>query len=129
MSDQHKEHKQCLRWYDGLGPGEGGLCRVVQVSVIRLMCTRAVMGSGVLPAGVAWLRIEELLEDERVEFLAEPLGLDAVWPALLRHVEPTPNLIPDSYLAAFAIAGGHKLITHDRGFLEFRGLEVEILGQ
>jgi predicted nucleic acid-binding protein len=48
-------------------------------------------------------------------------------PSLFRYRQPTPNLINDAYLAAFAIAGGYGLVTHDRGFAEFRGLDVEIL--
>jgi predicted nucleic acid-binding protein len=91
------------------------------------MGRRAVVGPGAVPASQAWIGLELLLEDERVEFLEEPPGLNSVWPTLFRYREPTPNLVNDAYLAAFAIAGGHKLVTRDRGFLEFRGLEVEIL--
>ncbi|MEO5926885.1 MAG: TA system VapC family ribonuclease toxin [Bryobacteraceae bacterium] len=128
LCQSHTHHGRSLRWYGGLTAEEGGLCRVAHVSLIRLLCTQKVMGSDTLPAASAWLRVEELLEDERVLFLSEPQGFDAIWPTLLRYRQPTPSLVPDSYLAAFAMAGGHKLVTFDRGFLEFRGLEVEILG-
>jgi len=127
MSAQHQDHEHCLTWYESLAAGGAGICRLTQITVLRLMCTRAVMGSASLSAGVAWLRMEELFEDERVEFLEEPAGLNAIWPTLFRYREPAPNLVNDAYLAAFAIAGGHKLVTLDRGFLEFRGLDVEIL--
>ncbi len=30
----------------------------------------------------------------------------------------------DCYLAAFAIAGGHRLVSFDRGLRRFRGLSV-----
>jgi predicted nucleic acid-binding protein len=35
--------------------------------------------------------------------------------------------VNDAYLAAFAITSDRKLVTFDRGFLEFPGLDVEIL--
>ena len=63
-----------------------------------------------------------------MEFLEEPPGLSAIWLTLFRDREPTPARVNDASLVAFAIAGGHKLVTHERGFLEFRGLDVEVLG-
>ena len=46
---------------------------------------------------------------------------------LLRYPVPTPKLVGDAYLAAFAIAGGRKMVTADGGFRQFRGLDVELL--
>ena len=127
LNANHTHHEQTLRWYEGIAPGEGGLCRVAQVSLIRLLSTKAVMGSGAIPASTAWLRVQELLEDERVQFLEEPPGFDLLWPTLFRYRQPTPGLVGDTYLAAFAMAGNHKLVTRNQGFREFQGLEVEIL--
>jgi predicted nucleic acid-binding protein len=100
---------------------------MVQLGVVRLLGVRAIVGPEAMPAAQAWFRLEELVEDERVEMLIEPPGLYEVLPSLFRYRQPTPNLINDAYLAAFAIAGGYGLVTHDRGFAEFRGLDVEIL--
>ena len=36
----------------------------------------------------------------------------------------SPRLWTDAYLAAFALAGGHRLVTFDQDFLRFPGLEV-----
>jgi predicted nucleic acid-binding protein len=36
------------------------------------------------------------------------------------------NAGTDTYLAAFARAGGYRLLTFDRGFHQFEGLAVEI---
>jgi predicted nucleic acid-binding protein len=38
------------------------------------------------------------------------------------------NFLIALYFAAFARAGGHRLLTFDRGFRQFDGLDVEILG-
>jgi toxin-antitoxin system PIN domain toxin len=125
---EHSYHQRSLAWFLRLEVGEAGICRFVQLSVTRLLGTRTVMGASALPAAHAWWKIAELLDDERVEFREEPIGLADVLPTLFRYRQPTPNLINDAYLAAFAIAGGHKLVTCDRGFTEFRGLALEILG-
>ena len=34
----------------------------------------------------------------------------------------------DAYLAAFALAGGYRMVTTDAAFKQFRGLDLELLG-
>jgi predicted nucleic acid-binding protein len=70
---------------------------------------------------------EKLLEDERVDFVSEPAGVDSVLPALLNCPIPTGKLVADAYLAAFAITASRRLVTLDRGFRQFRGLDVDLL--
>jgi len=124
---EHTHHRSSIVWYEGLMPGQAGLCRLVQLSLLRLLGSRTIMASDALPAASAWRVIRELLEDERAEFLAEPADLDAILPNLLRHPVPTGSLINDAYLAAFAMASSRRVVTLDRGFEQFRGLNVEIL--
>jgi predicted nucleic acid-binding protein len=35
----------------------------------------------------------------------------------------------DAYLAAFAIAGGHQLVTTDKGFAQYPGLSLHVLSK
>jgi predicted nucleic acid-binding protein len=35
----------------------------------------------------------------------------------------------DAYLAAFAFAGGYRMVTTDAAFKQFRGLDLELLGK
>jgi predicted nucleic acid-binding protein len=102
---------------------------MVHLGIIRLLGNRAIMGDDALTASAAWNLLEELLGDERMELLAEPSNLDAVMPTLLNYPIPTGKLIADAYLAAFAICEDRRLVTLDRGFRQFRGLTVEILGR
>jgi hypothetical protein len=78
-------------------------------------------------AFTAWNLVQDLLEDERVEWISEPPGLDSVLPTLLKYSAPSPQLVGDAYLAAFAIAGSYRLVTWDGGFKQFQGLELELL--
>ena len=124
---QHDHHRLARKWFDALEAGEAGLCRVVHLALIRLLGNRTIMGDDAISASAAWLLVEELLVDERMEFLAEPSNLDAVMPPLLNYPIPTGKLIADAYLAAFAICEARRLATLDRGFRQFRGLTVELL--
>ncbi|MFM2124616.1 MAG: hypothetical protein RL328_1067, partial [Acidobacteriota bacterium] len=95
---EHEHHAATMQWFEQLQAGEAGLCRAVQATLLRLLGLRQVMGTGALTLAQAWIRIEQALEDERVVFLEEPMGLDAAWPTLFRYDQPTPNLAQDSYL-------------------------------
>ena len=124
----HEHHQLTLRWFEGLGAGEVLLCRMVQLALVRLLGNRTIMGKYAVSAPVAWGLITELLEDERLEFVAEPAKFDAEYPKLLRYPVPTSKLVGDAYLAAFSIAGQLRLTTVDKGFQQFRGVDLELLG-
>jgi hypothetical protein len=124
---QHEHHRTAIRWFDKLPAGEAGLCRMVQLALIRLLGNRSIMGDSAISAAAAWDLIETLLEDERVSMIPEPPRIDSVFPALLQYPVPTGKLVGDAYLAAFAMSDSRRLVTLDRGFRQFRGLEVELL--
>jgi toxin-antitoxin system PIN domain toxin len=124
---RHVHHEPATRWFAGLGSGEAAMCRIAQLALIRLLGNPAVMGDDAIPAVDAWNAIGQLLEDERVELVPEPSGIDSLLPAFFRYPVPTGKLVGDAYLAAFAIAASRRMVTMDRGFRQFRGLEVEFL--
>jgi toxin-antitoxin system PIN domain toxin len=126
---QHEHHRLSRKWFDTLEANEAGLCRLVHLALIRLLGNSAIMGDDALSASAAWILVEELLVDERVDFLAEPSDLDSVMPTLLHYPIPTGKLVGDAYLAAFAMCEGRRVATLDRGFRQFRGLSVELLGR
>lgn len=86
------------------------------------------MGGLAMPAGAAWRLVEELIQDERINFIQEPESLDSVFPGLLNMPVPASKLISDAYLAAFAISASRRMVTFDSGFRQFKGLDVETLG-
>lgn len=125
----HEHHGSAGRWFEGLAAREAVVCRFVQLALIRLLGNRAIMGDFVLSGSAAWALVEELMEDERLEFAAEPASTGTLFPRMLRYPGPTPKLVGDAYLAAFALAGQLRLTTIDRGFQGFTGLELELVGQ
>jgi toxin-antitoxin system PIN domain toxin len=126
---QHEHHRAARKWFDTLVTGEAGLCRLVQLGLMRLLANRTVMGDHAVSAAAAWTLIQELLEDERLEFTPEPADLDSILPGLLQYPTPTGKLIADAYLAAFAIASSRRLVTLDQGFRQFRAVEIDLLGR
>jgi len=126
---QHEHHKLAREWFDTLTEAEAGLCRVVQLALMRLLANRSILGADAMAVAAAWSLIEELLQDERLAFLAEPSQLDSILPTLLNYPVPTGKLVTDAYLGAFAIAASRRLVTLDSGFRQFRGLQVDLLGR
>ena len=127
LAARHVHHHAAREWFDTLAAGEGGICRFVQLALIRLLGNHAVMGADAVSAAAAWDVIARLLEDERVEMLAEPPGIDAILHELFRYPVPTSKLVGDAWLAAFAISAGRTIVTVDRGFQQFRGLKLKLL--
>jgi toxin-antitoxin system PIN domain toxin len=123
----HQHHEIALHWFDGLQAGGGAVCRFVQLALIRLLGNRSIMREYAVSASVAWRLIEELMEDERLEFESEPALMDSVFPKLLTYPVPTNKLVGDAYLAAFSIAGSMRLVSVDKGFEQFRGVDLELL--
>jgi predicted nucleic acid-binding protein len=78
----------------------------------------------------SWAAYEALLADDRIVFRSEePAGLEAQWRRLALRETASPKLWMDAYLAAFALAGGYRMVTTDTAFKQFGGLDLELLGR
>jgi toxin-antitoxin system PIN domain toxin len=112
------------------GSREALLCRSTQQSFLRLLSTRAVLAPYRIPPlsnKAAWSVYEGLLADERIAWVEEPSGLETSWKKFAAGSKASPKLWMDAYLAAFAMAGGHQLVTTDKGFKQFKGLDLLVL--
>ena len=79
------------------------------------------------PVGSAWQQVEEWLDCESV-WIPEPSGwYREVLAELIAQVSPTGNLIPDTPLAALALALDHGcgVASTDGDFARFPGLRWE----
>jgi uncharacterized protein len=90
------------------------LCRVTQMSLLRLLSNPAIMGDDVLPRSGAWRIVDQLRADERVRWADEPPQLDAVWRTMSARDDTSHKLWTDDYLAAFAQTSQATLATLDR---------------
>lgn len=106
------------------------LCRYTQQGLLRLLTTSAVTypyGLRPLTNREAVQRMDGLLSHERFPFAEEPSGTQEQWFTFANVRTASPKLWMDAYLAAFAVVGGYRLMTSDKAFKQFKGLDVEFL--
>ncbi len=113
-TSHHVHHVQAKRWYDSLVDEELVFCRFTQLGFLRLLTTEAVMGAEVLTQRQAWHVYDTFLKDGGARFLQEPRTLEDRFRELSRRASASPKEWADSYLAAFAVEAGARLVTFDK---------------
>ena len=130
LSDQgHVHHTIANDWLDDVGRDvRFFFCRLTQLGLMRLLSTTAVMGDEALTQAEAWRAYDRWLQDDRVEFLDEPAGLESRFRTETRLRHPAPRDWADSYLVAFAAAAGLTIATFDRALGKKAGSSI-LLGE
>lgn len=120
--DRHAHHRTALRWFDHLAPmARLFFCRLTQLGLLRLLSSSAVMGPDLAKGQrEAWTAYDSWLEDERIEFLEEPRGLEVQFRNLTRSPQASPKEWADSYLLAFALAADLRLVSFDQALHQKR---------
>ncbi|MBS1937134.1 MAG: type II toxin-antitoxin system VapC family toxin [Bacteroidetes bacterium] len=129
---QHQHHGAAQAWLQGVhAPDKVAFCRPTQQGLLRLSSTAAIMalyGTGPITNVAAWRNYGVWLTDPVIEFADEPLHLGPAWEKFGAVRSASPKLWMDAYLAAFAVAGNFTLVTTDRAFKQFKGLDILVLG-
>lgn len=130
----HVHHKAARDWFEAVPePGSVLFCRATQQTFLRLLTNASVLspyGNPPLTNRQAWEAYQALLADDRIAFRSEePAGLEALWRRFAVRGTASPKLWMDAYLAAFALAGGCRMVTTDAAFRQFSGLDVTLLGE
>jgi uncharacterized protein len=120
-SRRHIHSQTCSTWLDSIDSCPVLFCRVSQMGLLRLLTTESVMGNDVLSSRDAWRAYRAIQGDERVSFVPEPFALEPEWRKLTTHDRPAPKVWTDAYLAAFARAGGMRLVTLDQAVVALSG--------
>ncbi|WP_395747096.1 type II toxin-antitoxin system VapC family toxin [Prosthecobacter sp.] len=128
---KHSHHAAAIEWLEEQDePGDICFCRSTQQSMLRLLTTAGVMsiyGNAPLSNKEAWAVYESFISDDRIRFLAEPPGLDVIWKKMAARRTSSPKLWMDAYLASFAMASGAQMVTTDKAFCQFPGLDVRVI--
>jgi len=125
----HVHHKKALEWM-GADADPIFFCRASQQGLLRLLTTAAVLSPyklAPLSNRQALLRMREMLDADRILMADEPLRIEPDWERFASSVLASPKLWMDAYLAAFAITGGYRIVTTDKGFKQFKGLNALVL--
>ena len=123
---RHRHHPEAKNWLDAAAAALI-FCRVTQMAFLRLVTNPKVMGVDVLTPRQAWEIYRKFRADPRILFAEEPPELEKAWLEITDASGFKQNLWTDSYLAAFAKAGGHTIVTFDDGFKQFSEIDAIIL--
>jgi len=127
----HSHHLVSARWLEEQGEASSlYLCRTTQQALVRLLTTAAVLAPYGIPALTnreAWTVLESFLADDRIAWIDEPPGIVDLWKTLALRDTASPKLWMDAWLAALAMGANLQLVTFDRGFTQFDGLNLLLL--
>ena len=126
-AEAHTHHDHAKAYWEEQAAPSTAFCRVTQLAFLRLLTNKTVMGNHTLSPSAAWSTSADFLALPEVRLLEEPLGLDEAWGRFAGIGRTSPNLWTDAYLAAFASSGGMRLVSFDKGFSRFQGLDRLIL--
>lgn len=130
---RHVHHAAARRWFEAGPDASVVFCRAAQQTFLRLLTNASVLspyGNPPLTNRQAWDACAALLADDRIVLRTdEPAGLEAHWRRFALRNTASPKLWMDAYLASFAIAAGYRMVTTDAAFRQFRGLDLELLGE
>ena len=126
-AEAHSHHEPAKGYWERQAAPVAAFCRITQMSFLRLLTNKTVMGAHVLSPSAAWRKSAEFLALPEVQLLSEPHGLDERWKAFSETERFSANLWTDAYLAAFAKCARLRLVTFDKGFSRFEDLNCLIL--
>lgn len=123
-ASEHPLHPRARRYWRDESGERLALCRVTVLGFLRLTTHTTVMGGQPLTAEEAWEAYSAWRKLDDVWVASEPDGCDALLADWAGRGIITPRLWTDAYLAAFAMAGGLRLVSFDRDFTRFDGLDL-----
>lgn len=120
----HPRHERARRyWYEESGR-QLAFCRITALGFLRLITNPAVMGDQPLTVPKAWKAYAEFRGLPEVIVATEPEQCDSFLEAWATTGTPSRRHWTDAYLAAFAKAGGFRLVTFDQDFTRFPDLDL-----
>lgn len=124
----HPRARQALQVATAAAPAV--FCRATQQSFLRLASTPALLkayGAESLTNRDALSALAALMALPQVCLREEPPGVEALWHRMACCDTASPKVWMDAYLAAFALAGGVRMVSLDRDFKHFEahGLKFE----
>ena len=123
----HSHHRQALQYWEGQAAERVLFCTVTALGLIRLVCQPKLMGTAVKSSAEASGVLEAFCRQPGVSLAAPEHDEWQEFHHLLRSADLPPRLCIDAYLAALAIANGWRLVSFNRDFERFHGLQRLLL--
>jgi len=99
-------------------------CRTTALGLVRVTSQRHTFGGDPMTPAEAWENYRRWRARSEIELFADPPGIEEVIAEWCKAGLATARNWTDLYLAAFAVAGNFRLVTFDRDFGKFPGLEL-----
>jgi len=110
---RHVHSEQAREWFERSADEQFFFCRFTQITVLRLLTTKEIMGRDTKNMSEAWSLWDKVWADNRFAFLPEPDGLETEFRKHSRLSSRSPKVWADAYLLAFASVAGVKLVPFD----------------
>lgn len=121
---EHAWHERARQYWHTESAATLAFCRVSALGLLRLLTNATVMDGQPLRPAQAWSVMRAWLHRPGIVLVPEPEGCDALLDDWVARGLLLPRLWTDAYLAAFALAGGYRLVTFDRDFARFPDLSL-----
>ncbi len=124
----HQHHGQARLYWEEGAAASLAYCRVTMLGFLRLITHPKAMAGRPFSPPEAWRAYRQFRTLPEITFLPEPLDVDATFQSLSDSADFPQPLWTDAYLAALAVACGCRLVSFDRDFRRFAGLDLLLLG-
>ena len=99
-------------------------CRTTALGLVRVSASRNATGGEPLSIQRSWTNYLQWRSDTDVCLLDEPVGTENILDRFVKAGLVTSKNSTDAYLAAFAISAGLRLVSFDKDFEKFPGLNL-----
>jgi len=123
----HSHHLVALKYWEHQASAQVLFSTVTALGLVRLVCQPKLMGAAVKTPQEASALLEALCQQPGVSLAAAEQGGWEMFHHLLRQGNLPARLCTDAHLAALAMANGWRLVSFDRDFERFVGLERLLL--
>jgi uncharacterized protein len=125
--DAHVHHARAKAWFDALTSEPCYFCRFTQQGFLRLATNPKAFGPDAVTMDGAWRLYDAFLQDPRIGYTDEPIGLEKHWRSYTAGQSYSPQVWSDAYLVAFAKAASWQPVTCDKSFTRYSGLNSLVL--
>jgi uncharacterized protein len=111
---EHVHHRIAKSWWETDDSDAICFTRITQMSLLRLLTTPAVMNQKPLSMSAAWSAYDRLFEDNRVDYITEPVDVEAKFRSMTESEISSPKVWADAWLLAMAECYGGRVVTFDQ---------------
>jgi uncharacterized protein len=123
VDQNHQHHGRAAAYWKSEAAEKLAFCRVTMLGLLRLLTHKKVMREAPLSPDAAWAAYRTFASLPEVVFLSEQDATERLFAGLSDDANFTPHRWTDAWLAALAKTCGARLVSFDRDFQAFQGIE------